>query len=639
METSDKHNDYLSARRLFEQKDFTAAKPILDTLLATDPDHLDALQLAARIAAFDGNWAQSQECLKRALTIAPDHPRLRYEFAVTLEKLGQTEAAIDGYRHALEIAPGLVEAHRRLADLLASQGDLEQAQAHYQQVLTVHPDQYQTLLLLSQTMERQGRSTAFIQYCRQLIERAPDYAGAYLQLGIMNQKQGNFDAAIANYREVIAREPNCYDAFWYTGMIHRVRGEVDEAIEWLENAVRIRPQRNEAKALLCDAYEAVNKLGDAESLAREVLDNEPHNPLAARVLASILRRDKRLEEGYALLSSVPVPNDPHEAQAVCFELGRLADASGPYEAAFSHFEQDNAALAIAQKARDEDKIAYRKKLALLRETFTPEWIGSWQSYPKDDDQTTPVFLVGFPRSGTTLIDQILDCHPNIQVMEERPIMFHVQSELERMTGNDPRALANLSVDQWRQLRERYLSMANEYIEPGQGALIVDKLPLNIVRAGICFWLFPEARFIFAVRHPCDVVLSCFMQSFAFNQAMANFYTLEDGALLYDRVMDLWRHYRSILPIACHQYRYEDLVDDFEPTVRGILEFLDQPWHPDVMNFDRRARERGYINTPSYSQVSRPIYRSSRFRWQRYREQMAGVLPLLEPWAKTFGYDD
>jgi len=637
MKTDDTHDEYSSARRLLEQRDLAAARQVLETLLAQDPNHLDGLQLAARVTALEGDWSRAQEWLARAQAISPDNARLCYEYAMTEERLGHTEAAMGGYRRAIEIDVSLAEAHRRLADLLIAQGDPEPAQAHYQRVLAVHPDQYETLVLLSQTMERVGRAEAFVVYCRQLIEHAPDYAGAYLQLAIMLQKQGDFDAAITAYLAAIEREPGSYEAYWYLGMIHRVRGEVDEAIGWLQKAVLLRPQRSEAKALLCDAYEAVNRLEDAETLAREVLTGEVHNPLAARVLASILRRNKDPEGGYALLSAIPVPDDPHEAQAVRFELGRLADASGSYATAFEHFKQANAALAVAQKARDEDKTAYRRKIALLRATFAPEWVSSWQTYPTDDDLAAPVFLVGFPRSGTTLIDQILDCHPNLQVMEERPIMFHVQNELERMTGNDPNALANLSADQRHQLRARYFSMASEYTVPGQGSLIVDKLPLNIVGAGICQWLFPEARFLFAVRHPCDVVLSCFMQSFAFNQAMANFYTLEDGAILYDQVMGLWQHYRSVLPISCHQYRYEDLVDEFEETVRGILDFLDQPWHPDVMNFDSRARGRGYINTPSYSQVSRPIYRSSRFRWQQYREQMEPVLPLLEPWAKRFGY--
>lgn len=639
MKNNDIQSEYLSAKRYFEQRDFASAKKVLDALLEKSPDLAEGLQLAARLAALEGEWEQSSEYLTRAIAIAPENPRLHYEFAVTREKLKRMEDAAASYRRAIELAPGFVEAHRRLGDVLIVLGDLDQAETHYRRVLEKQPDQYETLMLLSQTLEQLGRPADFIRFCRRLVGYAPEYAGAHLQLGIMLQKQGNFDAALASYRKVLELEPQCYDAYWYGGMIHRVRGDVDEAIEWLQKAVDTRSQRHEAKALLSDAYEAVNCLDDAERLAREVLEKEPHNPLAARVLASILRRAKRSDEGYALLSAIPIPRDPHEAQAVCFELGRLADAAGNYAAAFAHFKQANASLAAAQKARDDDKLAYRRKLALLRETFTPEWVASWPTYPPENSATTPVFLIGFPRSGTTLIDQILDCHPNIQVMEERPIMFHVQSELERMTGNDPKGLSRISADQWRQLRARYVSMTSEYVEPGKGSLIVDKLPLNIVGAGICHWLFPEARFIFAVRHPCDVVLSCFMQSFAFNQAMANFYTLEDGAKLYDRVMDLWYHYRSMLPIPFHQYRYEDLVDNFEDTVRGILSFLDQPWHPDVMNFDSRARTRGYINTPSYSQVSQPIYRSSRFRWQRYREQMAGVLPLLEPWAKRFGYEE
>ncbi len=641
---NDANNAYLSAQRLFEKRDLKAAKQGLDELLKNEPKSLEALHLAARVAGIGQDWEQSRQYLTQAIDVMPDNARLHYEYGVTLENLSQIDGAIESYRHAIETDPKLAEAHRRLADLMRARGDLEQARAHYQHVLDIRPDQYETLTLFGHTMEQLGQTPDFIRYCRRLIDRMPDYAGAYLQLGIALRKQGDIDAAMANYLEVIARDPGCYDAYWYTGITHRAQGNMDEAIDWLQKAIQAGPQRSEAKALLCDTYEMVEKLEDAEQLAREVLEQDANNAsqarvLATTVLASIFRRTERVEEGYALLSAMDIPNDPNEAQGAYFELGRLADALGNHKAAFEHFKRGNAALAIAQNARDENKTAYHQKITSMRATFTSAWVSTWRTYPRDTIDVTPVFIVGFPRSGTTLVDRVLNCHPNIQVMEERPVLSGIQREIERMTGNDLKALANLTTDQWRQLRTHYLSIAGQYTEPGQGSLIVDKLPLNLIWAGICHWLFPEARFIFSIRHPCDVVLSCFMQSFVSNLANSNFYTVEDGALLYDRVMDLWYHYRSVLPIDCHPYRYEDLVDDFEGTVRGILDFLEQPWHPDLMHFDQRARERGHVRIPSYWQVSQPIYRSAHFRWQRYRDQMADVLPLLEPWAKRFGYED
>lgn len=641
--TDEIDNDYETARRLFDQKDPAAAKRLLASVFERAPDHLEALRLAARIAALEQDWQCAHDRLTRALAIAPNSPTLYYQYAVTCDKLMRPDEAEAHLRRVLEIDPDFADAHRRLADLLLVREDPAEAERHYRCVLALRPDQYESLALLHQAMQKQGRSDDFIAYCRQLIARVPDHAGTYLQLGVAQQKRGDVDGALQSYRQVIARDPACYEAYWYVGALYRSQGNMEAAIEWLQKAVALRPHAVEAKALLCDAYEMVDRLDDAERLAREVVApkagaTQSTRVLATTVLASVLRRRKRPAEGYAALSGIEIPSDPNEAQGALFELGRLADDLGDYPAAFEHFRRGNAALKLAQRASDEDKAAYHRRIERVRSTFTPEWVATWPRYPADALPVTPVFIVGFPRSGTTLIDRVLDCHPDIQVMEERPVMSPIQREIERMTGNDLSALPRLTTTQWRQLRGRYLAIADEYTKPGQGTMIVDKMPLNLLWAGICHWLFPEARFIFSIRHPCDVVLSCFMQPFVFNQANANYYTVEDGALLYDRAMALWQHYRTILPIPCHSYRYEDLIDDFETTVRGVLDFLDQPWHPELAHFDRKARERGHVRIPSYWQVSQPIYRSAHFRWQRYRDQIAGVLPLLEPWAKRFGYE-
>jgi hypothetical protein len=150
-------------------------------------------------------------------------------------------------------------------------------------------------------------------------------------------------------------------------------------------------------------------------------------------------------------------------------------------------------------------------------------------------------------------------------------------------------------------------------------------------------LFPDARFIFAARHPCDAVLSCFMQDFVLNPAMANFLTLEDSARLYDLALVFWTRARQILPLHVHTLRYEALVEDKERELRALLAFLGLDWDARVLDNEATAKARGPIATPSYAQVAQPLYTRARGRWERYREQMKPVLPILLPWAKRLGY--
>ena len=164
------------------------------------------------------------------------------------------------------------------------------------------------------------------------------------------------------------------------------------------------------------------------------------------------------------------------------------------------------------------------------------------------------------------------------------------------------------------------------------------MPLNIAHAGLIHRLFPEAKFILALRDPRDCVLSCFMQTFLPNDAMANFLTLEDAAKFYDFVMDLWKQYEGMLPLTVHRVRYEDVVSNFDESVRSLLQFLGLPWDDAVSHYQDTAMKREQIRTPSYHQVVQPIYKRASGRWLNYRIQIQPVLGILEPWAKQFGYE-
>jgi hypothetical protein len=208
-----------------------------------------------------------------------------------------------------------------------------------------------------------------------------------------------------------------------------------------------------------------------------------------------------------------------------------------------------------------------------------------------------------------------------------------------MPGGYPSAIADFDALDVAYLRDAYLRSAAHYGATDPARLILDKLPMNINLAGLLHRVFPQARFVFALRHPCDVVLSCFMQSFDLNNTMANFCSLADTVALYTRTMDLWQAYRNQLPLVVHTVRYEDVVDDFDGQVRALCGFLQVPWEDGMRQFAAKALDRGKIHTPSYEQVSRPIYRESRYRWERYREHLAPYLPALRPYIERFGYAD
>ncbi len=211
----------------------------------------------------------------------------------------------------------------------------------------------------------------------------------------------------------------------------------------------------------------------------------------------------------------------------------------------------------------------------------------------------------------------------------------------RLEGGYPACLRRLSEAETAQLRAAYFQAADRHLERRPELMPVDKVPLASVHLGLIRAVFPNARIVFALRHPCDVCLSCFMQAVKSHYAPGAFLSLERVAGLYEEVMTLWHLYETRLPgDRILNLRYEDLVVDFNSKISNLLTFLDLEWDDAVLDFSSHARASGGGSaTPSYSQVTQPIYRSARYRWKGYAEQLAPVMARLRPFIESFGYAD
>jgi hypothetical protein len=221
-------------------------------------------------------------------------------------------------------------------------------------------------------------------------------------------------------------------------------------------------------------------------------------------------------------------------------------------------------------------------------------------------------------------------------MEEAPAILAVVDRLAQQ-GGYPDELESLSEERAADLRVLYFEQVEQALQRDPGRRLVDKSPLHTAHLGLIQRLFPGAPLVMMVRHPLDVCLSCFMQDFTLSPFMTRFLELRSTAEVYVEVMTLGERYRQLLPLNLHQLRYEDLVEDFDGEVRRLLAFLDLPWQDRLAEFDRHARDRGLINTPSYHQVSQPIYQAARRRWVRYRQQLSPIIPLLQSCVDGFGY--
>src|SRR6185437_10188533 len=241
------------------------------------------------------------------------------------------------------------------------------------------------------------------------------------------------------------------------------------------------------------------------------------------------------------------------------------------------------------------------------------------------------------RSGTTLLEQMLDAHPNLQSMDERPFFNMLSNRLEDVGIEIPRDLGKLTQRDCDELRKGYLLMACSKVPRRWDARLVDKNPMNMLWLPMIHRLFPRAKFILAIRHPCDVILSCYMQNFRAALLAAAGQSLERLARAYVEAMESWLYHVEIFKPEVFVSRYEDLVADTPGQTCRIAEFLGLDDAERMLDFSHRAREKGYIKTPSYTQVIEPINSRGINRWQRYQEYFKPVLPIMQPMLDHWGY--
>jgi len=510
---------------------------------------------------------------------------------------GDFARAAAGAEQTLRLAPELPEALHLLGLCFLKHGEPQRALPLLQQAAARKPGDAQLMHNLGiACLDTGGRAAAYEAF-RQAAQLDPHNPESWLNLAVLEEERGNPEAAEHAYREILKHAPDRAAAAGGLAALLEQQNALEEAAEWSDAALRLDPE---------------DPVGN---LTRAQLDFRTGDHLAAA---------KRLE---ALLQR---PLTKRNRALAAGRLGSVFDRLNEPEQAWRKFLESKAALSETLAPKSEGVFSFstarrmeRYRDALLRAVLAAEG-------------PMPVFLVGFPRSGTTLLDQLLSGHPEAAVLEEQ---YTLQDVLQEHVFSDEGverflALDTNGLEKWRRC---YWRRVEEFM-PGRsdGAVFVDKLPLNCVLIPLLRRMFPGARFIFALRDPRDVVLSCFMQSFTLNEAMRHFLTLQETAVYYAAVMRLGTDSLDELPERTHRVRYEDVVQDTAAEARRLLEFLGLSWEPKVLDFQETARQRR-INTPSYHQVAQPIYKSAQQRWRRYEQQLAPVMPVLEPFVKRFGY--
>ena len=624
---------------LKEQKPLEALNVARDTSQRF-PDDVEGMVALGACLRANGEVVESLEILNKAIELNPNYAEaLINRGLLRLSQENKAEALAD-----LELAHRLKPHIRQIWDLVVrlkvEAQEYSDALLFLINMIEIDPEDEKRLATLALCYQHLKDFDAAIEAYNKALAINPDYAEAHTNLGSALKEQGKLEEAIEAYNKALAIKPDNAEAYNNMGNALKVQGKLEEAIKAYNKALAIKPDYAEAWSNGAEALEKWNKLKELGLwLERACQILEPIPSDISFMKSKLLWRNKDTQEAIKLILNIDVTNiTPIRKQDYLNLKAKCCEASKDYGLAYDCFENMNS---LATKSNDYLELNPEGYFQNIKETLASLKSNSLENPSNnvtEQPDLVPVFLVGFPRSGTTLLDTILRSHSSIDVVEEKPLVSSAKAFIEKSGYSEIAQV--LPKDVISGARKAYITELDKHRESiDNKSILIDKLPLNLLQIPLIQQLYPRAKFILALRHPLDTILSCWMQNFKLNDAMANMVDLGRIVDFYCVAMDTFKICRAKYNLNVHEIRYEDLIEDLNGETSALLKFLDLDWEAQMENYQDTALKRGRINTPSYSQVVQPIYKDAKYRWLNYEKHLRQYITQVEPWIDEFCYSN
>lgn len=480
-----------------------------------------------------------------------------------------------------------------------------------------------TALRLADTLARQGRAAAAAEVYRKLLRAQPDCMPAHARLALLSLGLRGYEEAGLHFRAVLASYPGDVSALVGLGYALQHQWHWQESARWYREALDVSPDCVQALLGLCVCLRAEGRMQEARECVERALAIDPACTDAYHLLSSLhcVGADDPLYARCEALQANVSTLAPARQARYWFALGRLREDIRDYDAAFAAYATGNRIRASLMVLDESDEEPW---LARIRVVFDAPRLAAHPCVTSQD--RVPVFVVGMPRSGTTLIEQILASHPQVHGAGE---VSDLRDVLAARLGEDPNGwdvrVESLSGEDLRALGDAYIERV--WRDVPEATHIVNKVPLNYRHLGWIRMILPQARIVHACRDPMDSCFSCFTHLFEADN-LAYTYDLATLGRYYDRYARLMQHWHAVLPDAILDVHYEETVADTEAQVRRMLEWLGLTWDPRCLGFHHTRR---FVATASVTQVRRPIYSSSVARWQHFESHLGSLRELVERW--------
>jgi tetratricopeptide (TPR) repeat protein len=567
-----------------------------------------------------GRTADALPVLERATQLDPTLEHAWFNLGKALAFLGRGKEADAAFENCFARSP-----ERRLMALAAEhhrEGRTEEAERTYRRVLRDNPRNVDALRLLALIAVKADRADDAEILLEKAIEIAPDFNQAFVDLGRLRKDQDRFAEALECFERAIALEPTQAQAHYLRAGTLARASFTYEAIESYRRCLALKPAHAGALIGIGHVLKAVGDYDAAVASYNACIREVPDSGETYWSLANL----KRYRFDDAMVAEmerrVSTSRDVQSEVNFLFALGKAFEDRGDFERAWHYYRTGN------ETQRPQvfyDPVQTESMNDRLIAVYSPELISSLEGAGHPDP--SPIFILGLPRSGSTLLEQILASHSQVEGTSELPYIARASSSLNRNREeglNYPEAMRELAPAHLRRLGEEYLERARTHRRRGTPRFI-DKMPNNFPNAGFIATILPQAKIIDARRHPLDACLSCYRQLFAKGQAFTYDLTeIGEYYLQYQRMMD---HWAAVLPGRVLTVQYEDVVSDFENQVRRLLDFCGLPWEEACLRFYESERP---IRTPSSEQVRQPIYDRSVGHWRNYEHHLGELIEVIAP---------
>jgi len=574
-----------------------------------------------------GQLSVAEQTLRALVTAEPDNADAWCFLGIALGRQEKLDEAVNSFDQARRLRPDFADAHANLGITLVRQRHIDAAVVHLRDALALKPDHLFALNSLGNALAEQGRLEEAIATLRHALELQPAFAEAYINLGVLLKEQGKYDESVACYRQALSLRPNAVEALVNLGICLREQGRISEAVACHKQALDFQPNRAEAHANLAAALVDQGDVEQALVHYQEALRLRPDCAQAYYGLGELVVAghhhftDAQREYIQALVGREDMPL--RDRISLHFMLASLSDREDAHAEAVTHYSAGNELRRRFFERRGHAYDAKRHELQIdeLIGAFTPAYFQEVRRFGLESE--LPVFIVGMPRSGTSLVEQILASHPQVFGAGELLDMSRIAEALPGEAGDAAVSATRLA----RVTPEAAMSLASKYLgrltQLGGGASrVIDKFPENYLHLGVIFTLFPSARVIHCRRSALDVCWSCHTQNFV---GLAFTASLQDLGHYYRQYTRLMAHWRSAVPRPMFEVDYEELVRDPGDVSRKLVDFCGLEWDERCLSFHAKRR---VVRTASKLQVRQPVYTHAVGRWRPYEAYLGPLIDSL-----------